>query len=121
MLEYWNDLIKKHGLADNFRYNSEYIGSTWSEVDQSHTLTLRRPDGTTYTHTADVLISANGPLSTPTFPKLPGLSSFKGIAFHNLRWRSDVDFVNQRVAVVGNGSSAIQFIVSSFNPCDMPR
>lgn len=142
MLEYWNGLIKKHGkwasvtlssplavplsrseltrrsldragLAQNFRYNSEYVGSTWSESDQSHTLTLKRPNGETFSHTADVLISANGPLSSPTIPNLPGLDKFKGQAFHNLRWRTDVDFTNKRVAVVGNGSSAIQLIVSS--------
>ncbi|ORY66919.1 hypothetical protein BCR35DRAFT_308352 [Leucosporidium creatinivorum] len=110
VLEYWNGLIEKHGLKQNFRFNSEYVGSVWSEENQSHTLTLKRPNGETYNFTADVLISANGPLSTPLIPKLPGLSSFKGVYFHNLRWRSDVDFTNKRVAVIGNGSSGIQLV-----------
>lgn len=100
------------GLKQNFRFNSEYTGSVWSEENQSHTLTLKRPSGETYNFTADVLISANGPLSTPLLPNLPGLSSFKGVYFHNLRWRSDVNFTNKRVAVVGNGSSGIQLVVS---------
>ncbi|ORY91546.1 hypothetical protein BCR35DRAFT_340447 [Leucosporidium creatinivorum] len=111
VLEYWKGLISKYELEGLFRFNTEWIGSTWSEEDQSHTLTLKRhPSGETYELIADVLISANGPLSTPLIPKLPGLSSFKGVYFHNLRWRSDVDLTNKRVAVVGNGSSGIQLV-----------
>jgi cation diffusion facilitator CzcD-associated flavoprotein CzcO len=68
-----------------------------------------------YTHTTDILISANGPLSTPLIPKIPGLNKFKGIAFHNLHWRRTQNklgftFENKRIAVIGNGSSAIQLI-----------
>jgi len=53
-----------------------------------------------------------GPLSTPQIPKIRGLDQFEGAYFHNLRWDPTVDFKNKRVAVVGNGSSGIQLIVS---------
>jgi cation diffusion facilitator CzcD-associated flavoprotein CzcO len=79
-------------------------------LDNTHTLILSRADGTTYTHTADVVISANGPLSTPLLPKIPGIDSFQGISFHNLHWRNDVDFTNKKVAVIGSGSSGIQLV-----------
>ena len=67
-------------------------------------------NGATYTVRSNILISANGPLSTPQLPNIPGIELFKGDYFHNLRWRSDLDYSNKKIAVVGNGSSGIQFI-----------
>jgi cation diffusion facilitator CzcD-associated flavoprotein CzcO len=69
---------------------------------------VRTTDGTTYE--ADVLISAVGQLSDPVVPELPGRESFAGPAFHSARWRHDVRLEGARVAVVGTGASAIQFV-----------
>ena len=98
------------GIGDWFTYNTSYVSSTWDASTQQHTLTLQPQKGPTYTTTTNILISANGPLSTPQLPKIPGLESFKGDYFHNLRWRSDLDYSNKKIAVVGNGSSGIQFV-----------
>ncbi|MDQ2584011.1 flavin-containing monooxygenase [Saccharothrix yanglingensis] len=57
---------------------------------------------------ADVLISAVGQLSRPAVPDLPG--RFGGPAFHSARWRHDVDLAGRRVAVIGTGASAVQFV-----------
>jgi cation diffusion facilitator CzcD-associated flavoprotein CzcO len=109
-------------LLSSFIFDTEYVSSTWDPTSQTHTLTLRPTKSTgdpsrTFTHTTDILISANGPLSTPLIPKIPGLDKFQGIAFHNLHWRrvttqnnDNVDFQTKRIAVIGNGSSAIQLI-----------
>lgn len=59
-----------------------------------------------------MLISANGPLAKPTLPNLAGIDSFRGKWFHNLRWDPTVELANKRVAVIGNGSSGIQLVVS---------
>jgi cation diffusion facilitator CzcD-associated flavoprotein CzcO len=61
-------------------------------------------------HTADVLLTACGQLSTPSVPPLPGLDDFEGPAFHTARWRHDVALAGRRVAVVGSGCSAIQVV-----------
>ncbi|KAM0788798.1 hypothetical protein ACM66B_002886 [Microbotryomycetes sp. NB124-2] len=111
ILEFWRNLIVKHGLTDAFEYNSEYTGSVWSDERQEHTVTIRNTrTNETHTVVADILISANGPLSTPLIPRLPGLDSFKGVYFHNLRWDANVDLRGKRIAVVGNGSSGIQLV-----------
>ncbi len=60
--------------------------------------------------TADVLISAAGPLSEPALPDIPGLASFPGPVFHSARWDHDFDLAGKRVAVVGTGASAIQIV-----------
>ena len=56
------------------------------------------------------LISAVGQLNRPAFPAIPGIDDFEGISFHSARWEHDVDLAGRRVAVIGTGCSAAQFI-----------
>jgi cation diffusion facilitator CzcD-associated flavoprotein CzcO len=51
-----------------------------------------------------------GGLSEPSIPKVPGLDTFEGPAFHSAEWDHEVDLKGKRVAVVGTGASAIQFV-----------
>src|SRR3712207_8899986 len=51
-----------------------------------------------------------GPLSEPKFPSLPGLDSFQGTVFHSARWNHEHDLTGERVASIGTGASAIQFV-----------
>ena len=62
------------------------------------------------TYTADVLVAAGGPLTEPSVPKLPGLETFGGEVFHSARWNHDYDLTGKRVAVIGTGASAVQFV-----------
>jgi cation diffusion facilitator CzcD-associated flavoprotein CzcO len=48
--------------------------------------------------------------SNPVWPKIPGLSDFKGQLTHSGRWDHDYDYSNKRIAVIGNGSSGIQIV-----------
>ena len=59
---------------------------------------------------ASVLISAAGALSEPKLPKLIGLETFKGKVFHSARWDHQFEIERSRVAVIGTGASAIQFV-----------
>jgi cation diffusion facilitator CzcD-associated flavoprotein CzcO len=59
---------------------------------------------------ADVVVTATGQLSNPAVPTLPGADSFAGPVFHSAQWRHDVDLAGRRVAVVGTGASAVQFV-----------
>ncbi|WP_128375938.1 flavin-containing monooxygenase [Streptomyces cavernae] len=59
---------------------------------------------------ADVVVSATGPLSEPRIPDIPGLDSFPGKVFHTARWDHDHDLRGERVAVIGTGASAIQIV-----------
>ncbi|MFF8846725.1 flavin-containing monooxygenase [Streptomyces sp. NPDC015127] len=65
--------------------------------------------------TADVVVSATGPLSDPKMPDVPGLAGFPGKVFHSARWDHDYDLTGKRVAMIGTGASAIQ-IVPSIQP-----
>ena len=64
--------------------------------------------------TADVLIAAQGPLQRPVDARTSRAStSFEGTAFHSAQWDHDHDLTGERVAVIGTGASAIQFVPRS--------
>ncbi|MGW5128606.1 flavin-containing monooxygenase [Streptomyces sp. NPDC004069] len=98
------------GLRPHLRFHSEVTRMTW-DADK-----LRWDIETTGGNlSADVVVSATGPLSEPKVPDIPGLDSFPGKVFHSARWDHDHDLAGKRVAVVGTGASAIQ-IVPSLQP-----
>jgi cation diffusion facilitator CzcD-associated flavoprotein CzcO len=57
---------------------------------------------------ADALIIATGQLHQPAVPAIPG--RFDGHSFHSARWDHSVDLRGKRVAVIGTGASAVQFV-----------
>ena len=59
---------------------------------------------------ARVVVAGMGPLAEPRTPPLEGLDAFEGETFHSARWNHDYDFAGKRVAAVGTGASAIQFV-----------
>jgi cyclohexanone monooxygenase len=97
---------KKYGIEPHLRLNGEIVGARWDEPAALWRLTLA--DGST--HTANVLVSGMGGLSTPAYPDIPGLDRFAGKAFHSQQWDHDYDLTGKRVAVLGTGASAIQFV-----------
>jgi len=59
---------------------------------------------------ADILVSGMGGLSTPAYPDIKGIETFTGKRFHSQNWDHDYDLRGKRVAVIGTGASAIQFV-----------
>ena len=62
------------------------------------------------TWSADLLVSAMGGLSRPARPDIPGLAGFRGPVFHSQQWDDSVELAGKRVAVIGTGASAAQFV-----------
>ncbi|MGW5941666.1 flavin-containing monooxygenase [Streptomyces celluloflavus] len=93
------------GLRPHLRFHAEVRGLRWCndalhwEID-----TARGP------LTAEVVVSATGPLSDPKIPDVPGLDTFPGKVFHSARWDHDFDLRGKRVAMIGTGASAIQIV-----------
>jgi cation diffusion facilitator CzcD-associated flavoprotein CzcO len=93
------------GVRPHIRFHHEVLDAAWD--DTARRWRVRTNAGA---FEADVLISATGALSDPQIPELPGLERFEGTVFHSARWRHDHDLTGKRVAVVGTGASAIQFV-----------
>src|SRR3954451_5378206 len=95
----------QQGLLPHVRFDIEVEEASW---DGDARVWRLRPSGGDLT--AKALASATGPLSEPAIPEIPGLHDFKGTIFHSARWDHDHDLSGERVAVVGTGASAIQFV-----------
>ena len=93
------------GVLPHIRLNTPVLDACWDEATQRWR--LETPDGV---HTADVLIGANGALSEPATPDIPGLDRFRGKAFHSARWDEAEEVTGRRVGVIGTGASAIQIV-----------
>ncbi|CAA0110296.1 flavin-containing monooxygenase [Zhongshania aliphaticivorans] len=59
---------------------------------------------------ARFVISGNGGLAEPKLPDIPGVESFAGHHFHSANWDHSYTLPGKRVAVIGTGASAIQFV-----------
>ena len=102
---YLNRTVERRGLAGAIRFGTELLAAEWDEADS-----LWRIETNRGAYTADVLIAGAGPLHQPVVPDLPGLDRFEGTVFHSAEWRHEHDLCGERVAVVGTGASAIQFV-----------
>lgn len=107
--EYFREFAKEFGLYEHIRFHTEVRAAQWDEERAHWTLTLASPDGEE-TAEAPVLLSAVGQLNRPSIPDLPGRQSFRGPAFHSAEWDHCVDLTGKRVAVIGTGASAFQFV-----------
>ncbi len=102
---YLRDCVTRFGIGPQLRLGHGVTDATWDPAAQVWRITTTKG-----THEARVLIVATGPLSAPSIPDLPGLSSFTGTVFHSGRWNHEHDLTGRRVAVVGTAASAIQFV-----------
>ena len=105
ILDYLKDCAEGFGVLPHVRFNAEVENARWDDEEQRWEIETSAGE-----LTADVLIAAQGPLSDPSLPAVPGLDSFEGAAFHSARWDHDHDLSGERVAVIGTGASAIQFV-----------
>jgi cation diffusion facilitator CzcD-associated flavoprotein CzcO len=102
---YLERTAQEGGIMPHVRLETELLDAAWDEADQRW-----RIETSTGVLTANVLIAAVGGLSEPRVPDIPGLETFEGTVFHSARWNHDHDLTGDRVAVVGTGASAIQFV-----------
>ena len=103
--DYLDDVADRYGLRPHIRYRHEVTGAAWDEGAQRW-----RVETTGGRFTARALVSGAGALSDPLIPDIPGRERFAGKQFHSARWDHDHDLRGERVACIGTGASAIQFV-----------
>src|SRR5262249_16311276 len=110
LLDYFRDCAEAFDLRGDIRFATEVRSATWSESEAEWTLVIRHADGREESVRADAVISAVGQLNRPLYPNIKGRDSFSGVSFHSARWNHEIDLRDKRVAVIGTGASAVQFI-----------
>ena len=103
--EYCSSMVSSFGLGAHLRLNCAMQKTVWNRSEN-----LWHLETSQGLLRARFVVMACGPMHVPVTPDIPGLQSFAGTHFHSARWRHDVDLTGKRVAVVGSGASAIQFI-----------
>jgi cation diffusion facilitator CzcD-associated flavoprotein CzcO/acetyl esterase/lipase len=103
---YLKNCVEKYKLQEHFKFGCEVASARFDEQDSIWHITLVNGQ----TVRSRLFITAMGQLSRPSIPKIKGIETFKGKSFHSAKWAHDVSLKGKRVAVVGTGASAIQFV-----------
>ncbi|WP_410665921.1 flavin-containing monooxygenase [Amycolatopsis sp. lyj-84] len=103
---YMRDVAAKYDLHRFIRFGQEMTGARWDADENRWHVASKSGEE----FVAPALVAGVGALHLPQIPELPGIERFKGRAFHSAQWEHDYDLEGKRVAVVGTGASAIQFV-----------
>jgi cation diffusion facilitator CzcD-associated flavoprotein CzcO len=106
ILAYAEEVARRHGVDRLVVGDTEVTACRWDET--TATWSVQTEGGTTYE--ADAIVLATGQLHRPARPEIPGAERFAGRLMHSAEWDPEVDLRDQRVAVIGTGASAVQFV-----------
>ena len=110
LLDYFRSFADQAGLRPHICFGTEVLAAAYDDERCRWTVRVRRPDGTEESMEAEAVVTAVGQLNRPSLPDIDGVGSFAGPTFHSARWDHSVDLAGKRVAVIGTGASAFQFV-----------
>jgi cation diffusion facilitator CzcD-associated flavoprotein CzcO len=102
---YLDDTAERFGVLPHAQFNTAAEHGRWDDAAGRWVIETNR--GTIH---AKYVIACAGPMHDAAFPDIPGVESFQGDAFHTAKWDHSVDLTGKRVAVIGTGASAIQYV-----------
>jgi len=108
--KYFQGVADKYGLRPHIQFKTEVIESVYDERSATWNTRVRHAGGKEETISSNVVITAVGQLSRPRLPDIKGVNDFKGKYFHSATWDHSVELKGKRVAVIGTGASAFQFV-----------
>lgn len=103
--DYIRRVASEHGVMPHIRFRTELEQAAWDPAVRCWRVRTSRGE-----LRARFLVAGSGPLHEPKLPDVPGLAGFEGTVFHSASWDHGHDLRGERVAVIGTGASAIQFI-----------
>ncbi len=110
LLDYFQRIVAKHDLRRHIRFETEVEEARFDEAQGLWRVSARTAGGGRESFEGQALITAVGQLNRPRLPQIDGRDDFAGPSFHSARWRHDVPLDGKRVAVIGTGASAFQFV-----------
>jgi cation diffusion facilitator CzcD-associated flavoprotein CzcO len=106
ILDYLREVARRHGVDQIITYGVEVSSCTWESAPRRWTVAVT--DGRTWE--CDAVVVATGQLHRKRYPSIPGRDTFTSHQFHSAEWDHSYEFDGKRVAVVGTGASAVQFV-----------
>jgi cation diffusion facilitator CzcD-associated flavoprotein CzcO len=106
ILDYLRGVARRLGIDRLIKTRTRVTDCRWEDATGRWSISTEAGD----VYEADAIVLATGQLHQPSIPAIPGAESFAGHSFHSARWDHDYDLTGKRVAVVGTGASAVQFV-----------
>ena len=103
---YIHEVARTHGVERLVHTDTEVSACTWNAERCRWSVQTARGES----HEADALVIATGQLDQPAFPRIEGAERFAGHSFHSAEWDHGYSLDGKRVAVIGTGASAVQFV-----------
>ncbi|RLZ08208.1 NAD(P)/FAD-dependent oxidoreductase [Acinetobacter sp. 2JN-4] len=105
ILSYLEEVSENFNVSSKIEFGAELTNAAWD--NQRNLWVIDTNKGQYLSRT---VVFATGPITEAQIPKLDGLETFKGEMFHSAKWNHDYDLTGKRIAVIGTGASAIQFV-----------
>jgi 4-hydroxyacetophenone monooxygenase len=107
--QYAQDVAEKFNIISHIRFSTEVTTMKWNIESQTWTTTITN-SAQTKDEEFSAVITAVGQLNRPNLAPARGIENFNGDWFHSAHWNHNVDLRGKRVAVIGTGASAMQFM-----------
>lgn len=107
---YLRQVAESCGVTPHLRFGHRVLFARYRSATHDWQIEVESDDGRVHEVVASIVISAVGVFGTPRMPDIPGLHTFAGQVVHTANWRDEVDLAGRRVAVIGNGASAMQLV-----------
>ena len=107
ILEYARHVSHRFDLRKDIRFETRVTLAHYQDDSQKWQIKTDQGDSVV----ANFCVMATGCLSVPQLPEIPGIQDFNGNLYQASMWPHEpVNFKNQRVGIIGTGSSGIQAI-----------
>ena len=106
ILDYMEEITDRFRMRSHLRLGTEVTEATFDGAEGKWTLKTDAGAERSY----DVLVTACGQLTRPQVPRVEGIEDFEGRVFHSAEWDHSHHLAGRKVAVIGTGASAIQFV-----------
>lgn len=110
LLAYFRRCADEFGVRHFIQFSTTVDSLKFDDASATWQVSTIDAHGRADTSNFNAVINATGQLNRPKMPDIDGLDTFAGPAFHSAEWDHDVDLAGKRVAVIGTGASAAQFI-----------
>ena len=104
--QYILDTVSKYGLRPHIQFSQEVTSAVFNEA--AGRWVIKTAGGQIYM--ARYWVLASGPLHVPAIPDIAGLQAFEGKVMHSAQWDHSYPLAGKRVASIGTGGSAIQYV-----------
>ncbi|MGW6729639.1 flavin-containing monooxygenase [Nocardia sp. NPDC055029] len=103
--EYLQRVAAEHDIVRHVRFKTELLEAAWDAAANRWIIETTRGRVR-----AQFFVIATGQLHDAIIPDIRGQEKFAGTAFHSMQWPEGFDPTGKRIAVVGTGASAMQFV-----------